>query len=58
MTVDSYGKLTLNAATITSGTVTNGGTIDLTGSAVLKQGTLNDDHRQDHCVRHRQYARR
>ena len=40
VTVDSYGKLTLNAATITSGTVTNGGTIDLTGSAVLKQGTL------------------
>ncbi len=34
--------LTLNQATITAGTVTDNGTIDLTGTAVLKNGTLGN----------------
>ncbi len=44
VTVDGSGTLTLNDATITSGTVTNetNGTIDLTGSAVLTGGTLGN----------------
>jgi hypothetical protein len=45
ITVDSNGTLSLGAATIAGGTVTNDGTIDLTGSAVLKDGKLgNSDH--------------
>ena len=42
VTVDGYGKLTLNAATITAGMVTNGGETDLSGTAVLRQGKLNN----------------
>src|SRR5204862_508233 len=34
ITVDSTGKLTLNQATVTGGTVTDNGEIDLTGSGV------------------------
>ena len=40
MTVDSTGTLTLNSATISGGTVTDSGAIDLNGSAVLSGGTL------------------
>ena len=42
ITVDSTGKLTLNQATVTGGTVTDNGEIDLTGSGVIKSGTLGN----------------
>ena len=42
ITVDSNGTLSLGAGTIAGGTVTNDGTIDLTGSAVLKDGKLGN----------------
>src|SRR5262249_22434922 len=38
--VDASGKLTLNAATIDGGTVTNNGEIDLAGGGVLENGLL------------------
>ena len=45
MTVDgSSGKLMLNAATITAGTVTNSGEIDLAGTAVIQNGTLGNSN--------------
>jgi VCBS repeat-containing protein/autotransporter-associated beta strand protein len=44
ITVDGTGTLTLNGATITGGTVTDNGTLDLTGTAVLKNGTLGNTH--------------
>ena len=40
--VDGGSKLTLTSTTIASGTVTNNGETDLTGTAVLKRGTLNN----------------
>ncbi|SDT38284.1 Npun_F0296 family exosortase-dependent surface protein [Bradyrhizobium canariense] len=44
ITVDDTATLTLNDVTVTSGTVTNkaNGIIDLTGTAVLKNGTLGN----------------
>ena len=42
ITVDSTGTLTLNGTTITAGTVTDNGEIDLTGTAVLKNGALGN----------------
>ena len=42
ITVDATGKLTLNNATVTGGPVTDSGEIDLTGTAVLKSGTLGN----------------
>jgi len=42
VTVESNAKLTLAAAAIDGGTVTNKGEIDLTGSAVLKNGALGN----------------
>jgi FecR protein len=44
VTIDSTALLTLNNATVTGGIVTNkaGGTIDLTGAAVLKSGSLDN----------------
>ena len=44
VTVDGAATLTLNGATLTSGTATNlaGGTIDLTGNGVLKNGSLGN----------------
>ena len=44
VTVDGTGTLTLNSATIDGGTVTNkaNGAIDLTGTGVLKNGSLGN----------------
>ena len=42
--MDSTGTLTLNQATVTAGTVTDNGTLNLTGSAVLKNGSLGNTH--------------
>src|SRR5258708_34484586 len=40
LTIDGAATLTLNGATITAGTVTNGGEFDLPGNAVLQNGIL------------------
>ncbi len=42
VTVDSEGNLTLNGASVDCGTVTNQGEIDLTGAALLKNGSLGN----------------
>jgi hypothetical protein len=42
ITIDSTATLTLNAAAISGGTVTNKGVIDLTGKAVLNSGSLGN----------------
>ena len=42
ITVDSAGALTLINATISAGTVTDNGTLNLQGAAVLKNGTLGN----------------
>ena len=44
VSVDGSGKLMLNAATITAGTVANGGEIDLAGTAVIQNGTLGNSN--------------
>ncbi len=44
ITVHPSATLTLNGAAIDGGTVTNDGTLDLTGSGVLKNGTLDNSH--------------
>ncbi len=43
VTVDADGNTTVNGATITGGTVTDNGEIDLTGISVLKDGTLTNN---------------
>ncbi len=42
VTVDGLATLTLDSASIDGGTVTDNGTIDLAGNAVLKNGTLGN----------------